>query len=60
MKKEIKNPKEKMLIQIKIEVMQDGRSANHFKDAREENLVITRSEASQLMDNIESVITAKI
>lgn len=56
MKKEIKNPKEKMNMVIKVELGGDGRSGLHYKDYRETEIAMTRTTASQLMDRLEFIV----
>ncbi len=53
-RKSLQKITEKMLVQIRIEAVEnDGRSKNAFKDFRESNVQMTRTQAAQLMDALE-------
>lgn len=59
MKKEIKEKEEKIFITIQAVTGgedADGRCINTFKDKRAEELKMTRSEVTQMMDKIEEIV----
>ena len=59
MKKEIKDPREKIYLSISATSGSDdgdGRSINTFKDKRSEELKLTRRQTTDMMDEIEAVV----
>ena len=56
MKKQIKSTKEKLSITIQVTTDKDGRDNTSYKDLRKGNIKCNRSEASNLLDEIEKLI----
>ena len=60
MKKEIKDPREKMLITVQVTTAgaedQDGRASNSFKDRRTQEMKLQRNQATRMMNEIEEVV----